>query len=244
MAKIFNAIIVAIFVCCFKYSDGSVCISEEGQCLCRINENSRIDLNQIWENSLVDSDSSGNSFYFWGCRDGTQNITFNGTVKSVTGSLIWANASVAKPLGFKKEIRFHLLDEKEKFYEIVYKEGQNVKASIHLVCTPEDTFIKILNANSTNPQLALGSPHACVITEKTGLSTGSVLLLICFISFGIYFIGGMLILYFMRGARGLETIPNIDFWRSLPGLVKDGVIFLFSGCSASSITTPETYDRI
>ena len=27
-------------------------------------------------------------------------------------------------------------------------------------------------------------------------------------------------------ARGIEMIPNVDFWKSFPGLVKDGVMFL------------------
>lgn len=36
----------------------------------------------------------------------------------------------------------------------------------------------------------------------------------------IYFVGGALVLHFLRGAQGLEMIPNIDFWRQLPGLIK------------------------
>ena len=35
-----------------------------------------------------------------------------------------------------------------------------------------------------------------------------------------YFIAGALFKYFVRGARGLETIPNVCFWIDLPHLVK------------------------
>lgn len=64
------------------------------------------------------------------------------------------------------------------------------------------------------------SPHACKIIPHPGLSTGSKLLLIFFIFMLIYFTLGAVVLYFVRGARGLEIIPNIDFWRGLPSLVR------------------------
>ena len=35
-----------------------------------------------------------------------------------------------------------------------------------------------------------------------------------------YFIVGGLIMYFMRGARGVEVIPNYTFWKDLPALIK------------------------
>ena len=35
-----------------------------------------------------------------------------------------------------------------------------------------------------------------------------------------YFIVGGLIMYFMRGARGVEVIPNYTFWKDLPFLIK------------------------
>jgi len=36
----------------------------------------------------------------------------------------------------------------------------------------------------------------------------------------VYFVGGILVMRYGRGARGVEQIPNLEFWKSLPGLVK------------------------
>ena len=35
-----------------------------------------------------------------------------------------------------------------------------------------------------------------------------------------YFIVGALVMYFARGARGIEVIPNVSFWGDLPFLLK------------------------
>lgn len=60
-----------------------------------------------------------------------------------------------------------------------------------------------------------------VVRHTTGgLSTGSVLLLLLFLGCVFYFVGGAIVLHCIRGARGKEMIPNIDFWQNLPGLVK------------------------
>ena len=36
----------------------------------------------------------------------------------------------------------------------------------------------------------------------------------------LYFVGGMLFLHFAKGASGSEMIPNITFWKAVPGLIK------------------------
>lgn len=35
----------------------------------------------------------------------------------------------------------------------------------------------------------------------------------------IYFIAGALLMYFVKGAHGIEIIPNYIFWKSFPFLV-------------------------
>ncbi|KAK0072416.1 hypothetical protein PV325_011392 [Microctonus aethiopoides] len=87
--------------------------------------------------------------------------------------------------------------------------------------------------------LTLLSSKTCLIRLKSlGLSTGSVLVILLCVFSSLYFIGGAVALKVFRGAVGLELIPNYDFWSDLPGLVRDGVAFTFSGCSIVS------YERI
>jgi len=49
---------------------------------------------------------------------------------------------------------------------------------------------------------------------------GSVLVILFFVSAGVYFIGGIIVLKALRGATGWEMIPNHEFWYKLPSLVK------------------------
>ena len=46
-----------------------------------------------------------------------------------------------------------------------------------------------------------------------------IILLVLFICFLLYFFGGMIVLK-LRGATGLEIIPNHMFWLSLPLKIK------------------------
>lgn len=59
-----------------------------------------------------------------------------------------------------------------------------------------------------------------MIQPERGLSTGSVLVILFFISTGVYFICGIVVLKTLRGATGWEMVPNHDFWCKLPSLVK------------------------
>uniref|UniRef100_A0A182N537 Cation-dependent mannose-6-phosphate receptor n=1 Tax=Anopheles dirus TaxID=7168 RepID=A0A182N537_9DIPT len=76
-------------------------------------------------------------------------------------------------------------------------------------------------------------------------STGTVLLIMLFVGLLSYFVIGATVNAFYIGARGMEVIPHLDFWRSLPGLVRDGAQFLQNGCRVPHrAPDPDSYDAI
>jgi hypothetical protein len=84
------------------------------------------------------------------------------------------------------------------------------------------------------PQLhynfAWASVHACPKGSGGGsgggLSGGSIFLIILLVGGVVYLVAGILFNKFKRQATGVELIPNVGFWTSLPGLTKDGVMFI------------------
>jgi len=66
-------------------------------------------------------------------------------------------------------------------------------------------------------------------SDGKGLSGGSVFLIIFFVSAFLYVTIGCIYKRKKQGTTGIEACPNIDFWRELPGLVKDGIKCTLSG---------------
>lgn len=73
-----------------------------------------------------------------------------------------------------------------------------------------------------------------------GMTAGTVLIIIFFVSLTVYFVFGVLI-NLVRGFRGQDVIPHSEFWTTLPVLVADGCMFTFR-CGNQEKTT--TYDSI
>ena len=75
--------------------------------------------------------------------------------------------------------------------------------------------------------MTLRTPVACA---SGGLSGGDIFLIIFFVSGFLYFSIGALIKLKRYNATGADLVPNIDFWRDLPHLVKDGFRFTYQKC--------------
>eukprot|EP00040_Diaphanoeca_grandis_P016498 m.85147 g.85147 ORF g.85147 m.85147 type:complete len:273 (+) comp25836_c0_seq1:175-993(+) len=58
-----------------------------------------------------------------------------------------------------------------------------------------------------------------------GIDDGGVLLIVVFVAGFIYFVGGATYLSQVKKLEGNQRIPHVEFWSSLPGLVKEGVMF-------------------
>eukprot|EP01112_Ceratiomyxa_fruticulosa_P013597 TRINITY_DN3827_c0_g1_i1.p1 TRINITY_DN3827_c0_g1~~TRINITY_DN3827_c0_g1_i1.p1 ORF type:complete len:241 (-),score=35.65 TRINITY_DN3827_c0_g1_i1:13-735(-) len=76
--------------------------------------------------------------------------------------------------------------------------------------------------------IQMTSKHACAphLASVSALSGGSIFLIIFLISFSLYFAIGSLVMWRVKGRSGVEAIPNYEFWRDLPGLIKDGFAFV------------------
>jgi len=76
-----------------------------------------------------------------------------------------------------------------------------------------------------------------------GLSGGGIFLIIVAVLFVVYVVAGITYNKVRKNATGKELIPNVEFWFSLPGLVKDGVMFIVnSTCRRGGYqTVPSTH---
>jgi len=66
--------------------------------------------------------------------------------------------------------------------------------------------------------------------DDPAISGGWIFIIILFSLSFLYFVGGVAYQKFKNHATGLELIPNVHFWISLPGLVKDGNLYLYRKC--------------
>eukprot|EP01092_Planopodium_desertum_P014843 TRINITY_DN760_c0_g2_i1.p1 TRINITY_DN760_c0_g2~~TRINITY_DN760_c0_g2_i1.p1 ORF type:complete len:267 (-),score=85.03 TRINITY_DN760_c0_g2_i1:60-860(-) len=62
--------------------------------------------------------------------------------------------------------------------------------------------------------------------KKGKLTGGDIFLIIFFVGFGVYFIVGIIVKKAVFKAEGKDILPNSGFWTGLPGLIKDGFMFI------------------
>jgi len=58
------------------------------------------------------------------------------------------------------------------------------------------------------------------------ISGGSIILILLFVIVVIYVVAGAIINKFVRNKDGIHIFPNVDFWITVPYLVKDGAMFI------------------
>eukprot|EP00040_Diaphanoeca_grandis_P024208 m.132824 g.132824 ORF g.132824 m.132824 type:complete len:248 (-) comp29634_c0_seq1:378-1121(-) len=91
----------------------------------------------------------------------------------------------------------------------------------------------------------VGSNSTCLpsSTLTTTVSVGAVIMLGAMACFMIYIIIGIIVKKH-RGAVGIEVIPNVDLWRELPGLIKDGCRFFCKKTVQRSAAGFSSYDQL
>jgi len=70
--------------------------------------------------------------------------------------------------------------------------------------------------------------YVCTGGGSGGLSGGSIFLIIVLCVAVVYITAGILFNKFKKQATGIELIPNVEFWSSIPGLFKDGWMLIIN----------------
>ncbi|XP_058826073.1 cation-dependent mannose-6-phosphate receptor-like [Topomyia yanbarensis] len=224
-------------------------------CRCEYPDGSGIDLNQVVPKNgdyLETMDpKTQDRYYFHPCSNikyldkvGTNCSTEHGY------TLCRYNNSTDNytKLGTANDSNFNTPEDGQKY--LVFNTN-SIVTTIQLLCLKHDkSYIYVemdqnLKAES-QPKLLLFSPYACTTTieEISQSSVGQVLLILFFTGTFTYFTIASIVRFVYFGARGIEVIPNLDFWKDLPGLVRDGISFLRGGCHVERTPDPDSYDAI
>jgi len=132
--------------------------------------------------------------------------------------------------------------------QVVYSNGDGCSATppptptkigiVNFVCDPTQTGRG--RANGTVSESPTCTFAITILTDvvcpggaggpppSRGLSGGSVFLIILVVLLFVYIVAGIIYQRKKKGATGAESCPNIEFWRGLPGLVKEGFHFTWT----------------
>ncbi|XP_055588658.1 uncharacterized protein LOC129740995 [Uranotaenia lowii] len=231
-------------------------------CRCEYPDGRGIDLNHIVEKiesyMFTIDPANQDEYFFHPCSDirflppdsGTNDCGAYGYAvcrKRTTNA-----TSTYQRLGTTKDSTFRS-SEDGKLY-LVYK-IDSLTITFQLFCT-EGTdksfiFFESFESKSTDQannetNILLFSPHACLIRieEISSSSVGSVLLILFLIGTFTYFTIGSIVRFMYLGARGIEVVPNLEFWKDLPSLVREGVRFVQNGCRVEHTPNSDSYDAI
>jgi len=119
-------------------------------------------------------------------------------------------------------------------------------SSVTFECTPKaKTSVFYAPLDKTDQvNLSLFSKYACPV-EIDKINHHGIfytLFIVLLTLLFVYLFIGMLINYFLIGARGFELIPNYDFWCKVWRSIKLGFIYVKNGCRV--IPAEDSYDAI
>lgn len=226
-------------------------------CRCEFKDGTGIDLDQVVgkgeEHMETVDPKTQDKYFFQPCQDIKYLPQPNTDTDCSTGDgyalCRFNNATQSyQKLGTVRDSTFRSDENGHQFLVFNLK---SVVTSFQLLCLKHDQSYIYVNQDvvqsATDTKMFLFSPFACPVTieEISKPSTGGVLLILFLIGTFTYFTIGSIVRFMYLGARGIEVIPNLEFWKDLPGLVRDGIRFLQNGCRVERrAPDPDSYDAI
>jgi len=111
--------------------------------------------------------------------------------------------------------------------------GQLRKASFLIYCSESQDLnfvqskINSKDVTKCSLEFSIKSPAGCRIGYGSGAKKSAIILFWIVIVFVIYAVAGYFYNNKVKGKNGIEAFPNLEFWKEMPGLVRDGVKFSF-----------------
>jgi len=106
---------------------------------------------------------------------------------------------------------------------------QHLAATFIFLCDPSTpvTIGKVIDDNCSY-SVNISTMYACGQSSNNNgskLSGGSIFLIILVVIISLYIVIGVCYNRIKKGTTGIESCPNIDFWKDMSGYIKDGFVF-------------------
>uniref|UniRef100_K1QA43 Uncharacterized protein n=1 Tax=Magallana gigas TaxID=29159 RepID=K1QA43_MAGGI len=218
-------LVFVIFLSAFVTAVFGQCTYRD-QCSCSLSDGSIIDLSTLGNQDQTPAfpDSFATDGYFY---------SYNPCYSFIEGSCM--NAAACQISG-DQSTQYQIGDATSVTYSY---DGTNVHAlysstdsqgltSLTTKCAcPNGCGAGPPPTNPTNPPGPPG-PSGPSESDDSGISTGTILCIAVLAIAVVYLVAGTVFTMGVRKSKGKEAIPNVSFWTSLPGLIKDGFKFTFS----------------
>ncbi|VDI71015.1 uncharacterized protein [Mytilus edulis] len=214
---------------------GFTCV-KVNSCKCKLDDGTVIDLSPLGLTSGnpkykdVPDAGAGDVFSYNPCYSFTENACNDVSVCQIRNGAGFS-------AGTQDSARFQY--DEQNGLALVYSATSDVLRTTYtyLQCEPDqEGALNVLGeiVADGNYYLYLASKYACPTKDTSGssggggLSGGSILLIIVVVLLFVYLIGGLAFQTAVKKAEGTDRIPNLGFWVTLPGLIKEGFSFTFN----------------
>ena len=179
----------------------------------------------------------GNTYRFYPCGAETPWTADGDCVKAdaacqhSTGEDIYYSLGKAESYSIEEAV----LDGEQSYVKFKYTGGTLDRMStVKVICSESEGLSFLEEYPNLEYNLELTSKRGCPVNATAPAAGGNApglfifVILVLFLAIVTYVVVGMMLMVFWKGARGLEIIPNLGFWKDLPFLLKDGFLFTFA----------------
>ncbi|KAK6617356.1 hypothetical protein RUM43_014365 [Polyplax serrata] len=254
---------ITVWFACSPAVNGHYCV-QKGPCNCVGSDGSVLDLSPLSNRSQpLLASSKSYLFMYHPCTDVALNSVGKNVCQKGYGLCLFTPTNVTnETVDFNKVLQNKSLGTFNKLavnaeavfqisaleaLQIVYKNivGDDVFTTvIKLECNKQIDNYKLTVEKSSKLEhvLVLRSKSCCPVSPSH-ISGASVFFLIIISAFSLYCIGGILVLKYLRGAKGIESIPNHEFWCKIAIHITDGFTYIKS-CIRSQGPPVNSYETI